>query len=300
MNLGVNLQTRVRAWCSTRDCMNAVARQWADWRVCRHLCWLTSLFLLLRSWGTRWRSWFRHCATSRKVAGSIPDGVNGICHWQSFRPHYGTGVDSASDRNEYQEYFLGGGGVKAAGAWGCQPYHLHVPTVLKCGSLSLSLLEPSSPVKVSYGFAVLLRSFSVLSSPVFVPWLSERFVCCLCVVIVPYILMTLNCTRFKLSRRLCLEAFSRYQPSGHGIISQRIRDRVYSFQDRQCTYNVTLWRAGVTIVQRKHTTLLSVRVIIVEWRCYSKLYNMLSVAQQCVYGAFFAGNNTNFTFQFLT
>jgi hypothetical protein len=29
-------------------------------------------------WGTRWRIWFRHCATSRKVAGSIPDGVTGI------------------------------------------------------------------------------------------------------------------------------------------------------------------------------------------------------------------------------
>jgi hypothetical protein len=34
------------------------------------------------------------------------------CHWnfsltQSFRPHYGSGDDSASNRNEYQEYFLG-------------------------------------------------------------------------------------------------------------------------------------------------------------------------------------------------
>ena len=29
---------------------------------------------------TRWRSWLRHCATSRKVAGSIPDGVIGIFH----------------------------------------------------------------------------------------------------------------------------------------------------------------------------------------------------------------------------
>ena len=26
-------------------------------------------------WDTRWRGWLRHCATSRKVAGSIPDGV---------------------------------------------------------------------------------------------------------------------------------------------------------------------------------------------------------------------------------
>ena len=30
--------------------------------------------------GTRWCSWLRHCATSRKVAGSIPDGVTGIFH----------------------------------------------------------------------------------------------------------------------------------------------------------------------------------------------------------------------------
>ena len=40
------------------------------------------------------------------------------CQWnfsltKSFRPHYGPGVDSASNRNEYQEYFLGG--IKAAG-----------------------------------------------------------------------------------------------------------------------------------------------------------------------------------------
>jgi len=25
--------------------------------------------------GTWWRSWLRHCAVSREVAGSIPDGV---------------------------------------------------------------------------------------------------------------------------------------------------------------------------------------------------------------------------------
>ena len=36
---------------------------------------------------TRWRIWLRHCATSRRVAGSIPDGAIGIFH--SFRPHYG-------------------------------------------------------------------------------------------------------------------------------------------------------------------------------------------------------------------
>ena len=30
--------------------------------------------------GTRWSSWLRHCATIRKVAGSIPDGVTGAFH----------------------------------------------------------------------------------------------------------------------------------------------------------------------------------------------------------------------------
>jgi hypothetical protein len=54
--------------------------------------------------------WLRYCATNRKVAGSIADGVIGIfhCHNPS-----GTGVDSASNRNEYQEHFLV---VKAADA----------------------------------------------------------------------------------------------------------------------------------------------------------------------------------------
>ena len=28
--------------------------------------------------GTRWRNWMRHCATNRKDAGSIPNGVTGI------------------------------------------------------------------------------------------------------------------------------------------------------------------------------------------------------------------------------
>jgi hypothetical protein len=30
--------------------------------------------------GMRWRSWLRHCAESRKVAGSIPDDVFGNFH----------------------------------------------------------------------------------------------------------------------------------------------------------------------------------------------------------------------------
>ena len=64
--------------------------------------------------GTAVAQRLRCCATNRKVAGSIPAGVSGFfIDIKSFRSHYGPGVDSASNRNEYQVYFLG---VKAAGA----------------------------------------------------------------------------------------------------------------------------------------------------------------------------------------
>ena len=64
--------------------------------------------------GTAVEQWLRCCARNRKVAGSIPASVSGFfIDIKSFRSHYGPGIDSASNRNEYQEYFLG---VKAAGA----------------------------------------------------------------------------------------------------------------------------------------------------------------------------------------
>ena len=64
--------------------------------------------------GTAVAQWLRCCATNRKVAGSIPAGVSGFfIDIKSFRSHYDPGVNSASNRNEYQEYFLG---IKAAAA----------------------------------------------------------------------------------------------------------------------------------------------------------------------------------------
>ena len=64
--------------------------------------------------GTAVAQWLRCCATNRKVAGSIPAGVTGFfIDIKSFRSQYDPGVDSASNRNEYQEYFLG---IKTAGA----------------------------------------------------------------------------------------------------------------------------------------------------------------------------------------
>ena len=46
------------------------------------------------------------------------------------------------NRNEYQEYFLGGEGGRCVGL---KPYHLHVSIVLKSGSLSLLELSLASP-----------------------------------------------------------------------------------------------------------------------------------------------------------
>jgi hypothetical protein len=52
--------------------------------------------------------WLRCRATNRKVACSIPAGVSRLfIDIKSFPSHYGPGVDSASNKNEYQEYFLG-------------------------------------------------------------------------------------------------------------------------------------------------------------------------------------------------
>jgi hypothetical protein len=65
--------------------------------------------------GTRWHSWLRHCTTSQKVVGFIPNSVIRIFSLTSFQQCYGPGVDLACNRNEYQEYFLGGNGGQCVG-----------------------------------------------------------------------------------------------------------------------------------------------------------------------------------------
>jgi hypothetical protein len=72
--------------------------------------------------------------------------------------HYGPGVDPASNRNEHKECFLG---VKTAGAYGWQLYHLHVPITLKSGSLNF--LEPSGPAQTCNGIVLPLPLFGYLA-----------------------------------------------------------------------------------------------------------------------------------------
>jgi hypothetical protein len=107
-----------------------------------HFRFIIIIIIIIIIGGTRWRSWLRHCATSRKVAGSIPDGVVGFFHGHNpSGPTVALGstqpLAEMSTRNVSW-------GVKGAGVYGWQPCHLHVPTVLKSGSLNL--LEPLGPV----------------------------------------------------------------------------------------------------------------------------------------------------------
>ena len=94
--------------------------------------------------GLRWR------ATNRKVAGSIPAGVSGFfIDIKSFRSHYGPGVDSVSNRNEYREHFLG---VKAVRTVRLTTLPPSCAVVTKSGNLNF--LEPSGPVQACNGTAL--------------------------------------------------------------------------------------------------------------------------------------------------
>jgi len=110
--------------------------------------------------GTVVAQWLRYCATNRKVAGSIPACVSGFfIDIKSFRSHYGPGVDSASNRNEYQEYFLG---VKSG--W-CVRLTTLPPSCAVTKSGNLNFLEPSGPVQACNGTALPFYTSLLCFSP---------------------------------------------------------------------------------------------------------------------------------------
>jgi hypothetical protein len=99
---------------------------------------------LLSYMGTAVAQWLRCCATNRKVFGSIQAVTGFFIDIKSFRSHYGPGVDSASNRNEYQQYFLGGKGGRCVRL---TTYHHPVPLSRNLGALtSWSPLGLSKPV----------------------------------------------------------------------------------------------------------------------------------------------------------
>ena len=100
--------------------------------------------------GTAVAQWLRCCATNRKVPVSIPDGVSGFfIDVKSFRSHYGPGVDSASNINEYQEYFLGGKGGRCV-----RLTTLPQSCAVFTKSGNLNVLETSGPFQACKGAAL--------------------------------------------------------------------------------------------------------------------------------------------------
>ena len=73
------------------------------------------------------------------------------CQWifidiKSFPSHYGPGVDSGSNRNEYQQYFLGGKGGRCV-----RLTTLPTSCAVVTKSGNLNFLEPSGPVQACNG-----------------------------------------------------------------------------------------------------------------------------------------------------
>jgi len=119
----------------------------------------TFLSISRRIWGTAVAQWLRCCATNRKVACFIPDGVSGFfINIKSFRSHYGPGVDSASNRNEYRDYFLVGKDGRCVRLTTLPP-----SCSVVTNSWSLNFQEPSGPVQACNGTALpfLRRIFEV-------------------------------------------------------------------------------------------------------------------------------------------
>ena len=95
--------------------------------------------------GTAVAQWLRCCATNQKVAVRFQlVSLEFFIDIKSFQSHYGPGVDSASNRNEYQEYFLG---VKSGRCVRLTTYHHPVPLSLNLGTLTYwNTLGHSRPV----------------------------------------------------------------------------------------------------------------------------------------------------------
>jgi hypothetical protein len=92
--------------------------------------------------------WLRHCATNRKVAGSVPDGVR-ISHPSGRTMALGSTQPLTVMVTRNISWGKGG-------RCGRRPCPLHVLIVLKSGNLSLP--EPSGPVKACNGIALLFHS----------------------------------------------------------------------------------------------------------------------------------------------
>jgi len=82
----------------------------------------------------------------RSLVRSQPVSLEFLIDKKSFQSHYGPGVDSTSNRNEYQQHFLGGKGGRCVRLTTLPPSWA---VVMKSGNLNF--LEPSGPLQACNG-----------------------------------------------------------------------------------------------------------------------------------------------------
>ena len=120
------------------------------WSVCVlyvFCMWSVCVLYVVCSGGTRWRSWLRHCPTSRKVAGSIPDYVIVIFQWHNPSGRaMALGLTQPLTEMSTRNIFCGGKGGRCVGLTTLPPSCV---AVLKSGNLKL--LEPSGPLQACNG-----------------------------------------------------------------------------------------------------------------------------------------------------
>ena len=110
--------------------------------------------------GTAVAQWLRCCATNRRSLVRLQMvSLEFLIDIKSFRSHYGPGVDSACNRNEYQEHFLGEKSGRCVRLTTLPP---SCAVVMKSGNLNF--LEPSGqlgPVTglIYFFFYILVKGF---------------------------------------------------------------------------------------------------------------------------------------------
>jgi hypothetical protein len=99
------------------------------------------------SGGMRWRSLLRHCATRRKVAGSIPGGITRTFHWpNSSSQNMTLGSNQPLTKKSIRNIFWDKGGGYV-GLITLPPFMCR----LSRNSGSLNFLEPQRPVQSCTG-----------------------------------------------------------------------------------------------------------------------------------------------------
>jgi hypothetical protein len=134
------------------------------------------------------------------------------------------------------------------GAYGWQPYHLHVPTVLKSGRLKL--LEPSGPV----------QACNQITLPL------------LMIIIPPLMLLVKHSSIFSGSLYLFAKIDFFFHPDNNGCSSDNALRKRTLLQDKTwtCSFlSLTFWHRSFTFNSNKSLTSRNIFFSLLFWRLFT-------------------------------